>query len=70
MVLPAFAPDRASGSSCNRWSMSACRLPASSLTSALRMGMTSVHSTAMIQQLMPGIAYNFSQFNLFLLAFN
>ena len=48
-------------SSCSSCSMSACRLPASSLISGLRMGTISVHSTAMVQQLMPGTAYNYSR---------
>ena len=33
-------------------------------------GMISVRSTAMVQQLMPGVAYNSSQFNVFLLMFS
>jgi hypothetical protein len=48
MVESAFAPDSASGNSCSSCSMSACCLLSSSLTSALRKGMTFVSSIAML----------------------
>ena len=52
IVLAAFALDRAPGSNFMSCSISACRVPASSLASALRMGMTtSVSSMAISQSL-------------------